>query len=80
MARCLKRRCTIVIFFFEQKGHYVRCEVQPAPDGTSELIVTRPEGDQTVEILDGAEVPRRISELRESMLRAGWWGPLGREF
>jgi hypothetical protein len=71
---------SIVIFFFEQEGRYTRCEVLPLPDGASELIVTQPEGAQTVEVLSGSEVTRRISELRESMLQAGWWGPVGREF
>ena len=68
-----------MIFFFEQNGQYVRCEVLPLPDGASELIVTPPEGNQTVEVLDGTDVTRRISELRESMVQAGWWGPLGRD-
>jgi hypothetical protein len=69
-----------VIFFFEQEGRYTRGEVLPLPDGASELIVTQPEGNQTVEVLSGSDVTRRISELRESLLQAGWWGPLGREF
>ena len=69
-----------MIFFFEQEGRYTRFEVLPLPDGASELIVTPPEGNQTVEVLTGSDVTRRISELRESMLRAGWWGPVGREF
>lgn len=69
-----------MIFFFEQQGRYVRCEVLPRQDGASELIVTAPEGNATVEVLHGADVTRRISELRESMLRAGWWGPVGRDF
>jgi hypothetical protein len=69
-----------MIFFFEQKGRYVRCEVLPLPDGTSELIVTSPEGDATTEVLtQSADVTRRIMELRETMAREGWWGPLGRE-
>ena len=69
-----------MIFFFEQQGRYVRCEVLSLPDGASELIVTAPEENLTVEVLNGAEVTRRISELRESMLRYGWWGPVGRDF
>jgi hypothetical protein len=69
-----------VIFFFEQEGRYTRCEVQPLPNGTSELIVTPPDGPPTVEVLTGAEVTRRVGEIRESLLSAGWWGPLGREF
>ena len=69
-----------MIFFFEQEGRYVRCELLPLPDGASELIVTAPEGRQTIEILEGsADVTRRMSELRQSMLDAGWWGPVGRE-
>ena len=69
-----------MIFFFEQGGRYVRCEVLPLPDGGSELIVTEPEGGQTVEFLeDSNEVTRRVAELRQSLLSAGWWGPVGRE-
>jgi hypothetical protein len=69
-----------MIFFFEQRGQYVRCELLPLPDGSQELIVTPPDGHQTTEILTrSADVPRRIMELRESMAREGWWGPLGRE-
>jgi hypothetical protein len=69
-----------MIFFFEQRGRYVRCELLPLPDGGSELIVTAPEGEQTVEILeDSADVTRRMSELRQSFQSAGWWGPVGRE-
>jgi len=69
-----------MIFFFEQGGRYVRCELLPLPDGGSELIVTEPEGGQTVEVLeDSNEVTRRVAELRQSLLSAGWWGPVGRE-
>jgi hypothetical protein len=69
-----------VIFFFEQGGQYVRCELLQLPDGASELIVTRPEGNQTIEVLSGTDVTRRIAELQATMVRAGWWGPVGREF
>jgi hypothetical protein len=69
-----------MIFFFEQAGRYVRCELHPRADGASELVVTGPEGIETIEVLEGsAAVTRRMSELRESYLSAGWWGPLGRE-
>ena len=68
-----------MIFFFERDGRYVRCELLPRSDGSSELIVTELEGGQTVERLDdSAEVTRRVSELRQSLLSAGWWGPVGR--
>jgi hypothetical protein len=33
-----------------------------------------------VEVLSGSEVTRRVTELQATMLQAGWWGPLGREF
>lgn len=69
-----------MIFFFEQDGRYVRCELMPRSNGTSELIVTAPDGEETVEILEGsAEVTRRMAELRDSFQSAGWWGPVGRE-
>lgn len=70
-----------MIFFFEQKGRFVRCEVLPLADGaSSELIITPPDGSPTVEVLTGDEVTRRISELRETLLQSGWWGPVGRDF
>jgi hypothetical protein len=69
-----------VIFFFDQKGRYTRCEVLSLPNDASELIVTAPEGTQTVEVLSGSDVTRRLAELRESMLQAGWWEPVGRDF
>jgi hypothetical protein len=70
-----------MIFFFEQNGRYVRCEVLPLADGGSELVVTHPEGTQTTEILRASgDVTRRVSQLREKMVQAGWWGPIGREF
>ena len=68
-----------MIFFFEQQAATRAAKVLPLPDGASELIVTPPEGSQTVEVLTGTDVTRRISELRETMLQAGWWGPVGRE-
>ena len=80
MACGLKHAQGSVIFFFVQAGRYVRCVVLPLPNGASELIVTQPEGPQTVEVLSSDDVTRRIAELRESMLQAGWWGPVGREF
>ena len=70
-----------MIFFYEQEGQYMRCEVHPRADGASaELIVTSPDGGATVEIISGSEVTRRVTELQTTMLLAGWWGPIGREF
>jgi hypothetical protein len=68
-----------MIFFFEQRGRFTRCEVLPLPGGASELIVTGPEGNMTREVVPSSEVTRRVSELREVMVGAGWWGPMGRE-
>ena len=70
-----------MIFFYELEGRYLRCEVHPRADGRSaELIVTNPDGESTVEVLSGGDVTRRVSELQSTMVQAGWWGPLGREF
>jgi len=55
--------------------------VHPRADGAAaELIITHPDGRATVEVLGGSEVTRRVTELQATMLQAGWWGPLGREF
>jgi hypothetical protein len=70
-----------VIFFYEQAGRYTRCEVHPRADGRSaELIVTNPDGAATIEVLSGSDVTRRVTELQVTLLQAGWWGPLGRDF
>ena len=81
LALSLKGSTTGMIFFYELEGQYLRCEVHPRADGASaELIVTAPDGGETVEVLSGSEVTRRVTELQATMLRAGWWGPVGREF
>ena len=68
-----------MIFFFEQRGQYMRCELLPLANGACELVVTAPEGQQTVEILEGsADVTRRMAELQQSLADDGWWGPIGR--
>lgn len=73
-------RVGYVIFFYEREGHFIRCEVHPRTEGGSELVITPPEGARTVEVLGNSEVTPRLTELRLSFLRAGWWGPFGREF
>lgn len=70
-----------MIFFYELAGQYLRCEVHPRADGAAaELIITHPDGVATSEVLSGSEVTRRVTELQATMLHAGWWGPIGREF
>ena len=70
-----------MIFFYEQDGRYTRCEVYPRADGAfAELIVTQPDGAATIEVLSGSDVTRRVNELQVTLLRAGWWGPVGRDF
>ena len=67
-----------MIFFYEQGGQYMPCELLPVADGACELETT-PEGQQTVGILEGsADVTRRMAELQQSLANAGWWGPIGR--
>lgn len=69
-----------MIFFFERAGRFTRCEVHPRANGSAELVITQPDGTSTVEILGNSDVTPRMNELRSSLLRTGWWGPLGREF
>jgi hypothetical protein len=69
-----------MIFFFEQRGRYMRCELMPLGDGSAELIVVDPDGAQTREFLpSSSDIPRRVAELSETLHNAGWWGPVGRD-
>jgi hypothetical protein len=69
-----------MIFFFEQRGRYVRCELTPLGDGSAELVVVDPDGGQTREFLAcSGDIPRRVAELSETLHNAGWWGPVGRD-
>jgi hypothetical protein len=69
-----------MIFFFEQRGRYVRCELTPLGDGSAELVVVDPDGGQTREFLAcSSDIPRRVAELSETLHNAGWWGPVGRD-
>ncbi len=53
-----------MVWFFERKGEYVRCETRKAADGAYELVVTAPDGPERVErFYDTAEMARRQVEI-----------------
>jgi len=68
-----------MIWFFERKGQYVRCETRKADDGAFELVITDADGAERVErFQDSASMARRQVELENSLTQDGWTGPHGR--
>lgn len=68
-----------MIWFFERKGSYVRCETRKSDDGMFELLITEPDGTERVERFDdSSELARRQVELEHGYAAAGWTGPHGR--
>ena len=68
-----------MIWFFEKKGHYVRCETRKATDGVYELVIVDTNGAERVERFnDSASLARRQVDLEHSLVAEGWTGPHGR--
>jgi hypothetical protein len=68
-----------MIWFFEKKGQYVRCETRKADDGAYELVITEADGTERVERFEeSAAMARRQVELENSLTAEGWTGPHGR--
>jgi len=68
-----------VIWFFERKGQYVRCETRKTDDGEYELAITDADGVETVERFgDSASLAKRQVQLEKTLADEGWNGPHGR--
>ena len=68
-----------MVWFFERKGEYVRCETRKATDGAYELVVTVPGSPERIErFYDTTEMARRQVEIEQSLTTTGWTGPHGR--
>jgi hypothetical protein len=68
-----------MIWFFERKGEYVRCETRKADDGVYELVVTEADGRERVERFDDSmSLAKRQVDLERSLTAEGWTGPHGR--
>lgn len=68
-----------MVWFFERKGEYVRCETRKAADGAYELITTAPGRPERVErFYDTTEMARRQVEIEQGLTAEGWSGPHGR--
>lgn len=68
-----------MIWFFEKKGAYVRCETRKSDDGVYELVITAPDGTERVErFADSADLARRQVDLEHGYAADGWTGPHGR--
>ncbi|MGE5244098.1 MAG: hypothetical protein ACM3SQ_07715 [Betaproteobacteria bacterium] len=67
-----------MVWFFERKGEYLRCETRQV-DGGFELVITEPGGTERVERFDdSAAMARRQVELERGLTGNGWSGPYGR--
>jgi len=68
-----------MIWFFEKKGQYVRCETRKAADGAYELVITDAAGAERVErFQDSASLAKRQVDLEQTLSSDGWTGPHGR--
>ena len=68
-----------MIWFFEKKGQYVRCETRKADDGAYELVITDEHGAERVERFDdSASLAKRQVDLEHTLAADGWTGPHGR--
>ncbi len=68
-----------MIWFFEKRGTYVRCETRKTDDGAYELLITEPDGTERIERFeDSGELARRQVELEQGYAADGWTGPHGR--
>ena len=69
-----------MIWFFERRGQYVRCETRKTPEGTYELVVTSDDGTERVERFDDSTVlAKRQVEIEQELATDGWTGPHGRD-
>lgn len=68
-----------MIWLFERQGAYFRYEAGPAKGGHGyELIVTYPDGTQTVEgFEDSSQLSQRQRQLEAQLASEGWNGPHG---
>jgi len=68
-----------MIWFFERKGLYVRCETRKTADGAYELVITKADGTEDVERFDdSAALAKRQVEIEQGLTSEGWTGPHGR--
>ena len=68
-----------MVWFYERKGAFIRCETRTAMTGGFELVVIEPDGSERVEHFDdSATLARRQAELENTLTHDGWTGPFGR--
>jgi hypothetical protein len=69
-----------MIWFFERRGKYVRCETRKTPDGAYELVVTGEDGAERIERFDDSSaLAKRQVEIEHGLASEGWTGPHGRD-
>lgn len=69
-----------MIWFYEHKGQFRRCELHPDNAHLYRLIIQDTDGTERVEAYEEyADVVRRTEQLASDWTRAGWGGPYSRD-
>ena len=67
-----------MFWWFERRGHYLRCEVRFLGDGRYEFVTTPPDGGEQVEpFSDAVDMTRRQQTVESELVADGWTGPHG---
>jgi hypothetical protein len=69
-----------VIWFYERRGTYVRCETREGTDGAAPLeLVILKDGVEVIErFADSRLMLQRQHEFEQALQNDGWQGPFGR--
>jgi hypothetical protein len=74
------RQNNVMVWFFENKGQFRRCELHPDEPKVYRLIIYDIDGTEKVETYkEFADVLRRTQELASELTGAGWRGPFSRD-
>jgi hypothetical protein len=67
-----------MFWWFERRGHYVRCEVRFQATGDYEFAVLDADGSEHIErFTDASELAKREENLERELASEGWTGPHG---
>jgi hypothetical protein len=69
-----------MIYFYERRGRFTRCEIEMADDAPYQLIVGDADGSNRVEHFTSyADLVKRLGGLHTELTERGWDGPHGRD-
>ena len=69
-----------MIYFYERRGRFTRCEIHLTDDAPYELIVGDADGSNQVERFSSYDdLMTRLGGLHNELTQRGWDGPHGRD-